>query len=87
MKWHIHKWYYINGREYDYFHGRQCPREWDKYRVCVKCGMAQEFKWYSGGGYRDYLSDCKAEVLRDKIVNAEKACGRVVLEKEALKII
>ncbi|MFA7219208.1 MAG: hypothetical protein WC119_01725 [Synergistaceae bacterium] len=86
MKWHIHKWYYINGREYDNFFGKKCPRERAKYRVCIRCGKAQEFYRGLRGGWRT-LSDCKAEVLRDKMAEAEKACGRVLVEEGKLVIL
>jgi len=64
-----HKWKHVYLVHEKIFLGEKCPYLWLRFRICVKCGKAQEF--IPATGWKT-LSKCEAKILLNKIIDKGK---------------
>jgi|GEM_PF-1949058 len=66
-RFHIHKWKYVYDVFDDKFLGETCPQFVKKFRICEKCGVAQEYQVVPKEGTYNELSIFKTVILKRKI--------------------
>jgi len=64
-----HKWKYVYHVTTNNFLGENCPRLIKEFRICVKCGKAQELCASLSRCWWETLPSCETRVLLSKVVD------------------
>jgi hypothetical protein len=68
-KWYqLHNWEYVYDSYKDTFLGETCEKYYESFRICSRCGKAQE---YTFTGFVEMswvnLDECETKILKSKI--------------------
>ena len=64
-----HKWKYVYQEFPDIFLGERIKNQYVRFRICEKCGKAEELVPTYDNCFWDTLNDTKARILKKKIVD------------------
>ena len=66
MKFCWHKWKYLLDKESNKFLGKPYSWKWKRFRICLKCGKAQEINSHSQGFSWNNLSSEQVVILKQE---------------------